>query len=200
MLSLLFVTAEALLILTAVQEAILKKQNVKRMFALGLLVLLAVVLTSCTANSAVQSGQQAAPTPGMGAPGGAPGTPGARSFDFPGLEGISQDQLFDHFLGGQFNLTDRNNNPFTLKMTPGTVSSATNTSIVITPNGQTSTQTYNITGNTVVHGMPGRGTIDAIVAGEKVVVVTRDSSMDAVFIAEKGPMYHKRMMESMMPE
>ena len=104
----------------------------------------------------------------------------------PGLEGIPPDQMFSHFMSAQINMTDKNGNPLTIKVTPGTVASIDdNKSITITPNGQTTTQTFGITPNTIIHAMPPRGSVQAFSSGDQVIIVTEGDSTDAVVIAKK---------------
>lgn len=158
-----------------------------------LVTLMAVVGVGCSQQASLaQAGPRVDP---VASPSAGPGELGRM---FPGLEGIPPDQLFDHFMGGQFSLTDRKGVPFTIKITPGTVTTVTTSAITITPNGQTTTQTFDITPNTIVHAQPDPGSIEAIVEGDKVVIMTRDAGMDAIFIAKHGPTFHRRMMDSMM--
>ncbi|MBI2954428.1 MAG: hypothetical protein HYY30_08950 [Chloroflexi bacterium] len=106
----------------------------------------------------------------------------------PGLEGIPPDQLFSHFTGAQINLIDKDNNAMTINVIPGTVSSIANDNVVITPNGRTTTERYNITTNTVIHAFPARGSLQAIASGDQVVILTQGDSMDAIMIAKKNMM------------
>ncbi len=114
-----------------------------------------------------------------------PGPP-MQTATLPGLEGIPPEQLFDHFMGAEIHMTDRDGNALTYRMTPGVVSSVDANSIVITPHGQTTTQTFNITPNTVVHAMPDRGSLQALAAGDHVVIITEGESADALVIFERG--------------
>jgi hypothetical protein len=109
----------------------------------------------------------------------------------PGLEGVPHEQLFDHFMGAQFTMTDANGNQITYSIIPGTVASVQGGDLVITPNGRTTTQTFRITADTVVHGMPNQGSNDALSQDDKVVVLTVGNSADASFVVEKGMMGHK---------
>ncbi len=153
-----------------------------------------VVLLVALSAVALVNFTQASPMQPLNSPADSTGMHGM----IPGLEGIPEDQIFDHFMGGQFTMTDQNGAPFTLMMTPGTVTSVVSPTITITPNGQTTTQTFNVTPSTVVHGMPAPGSVQAIVPGDKVVIITRDNSPDAIMVMKHGAMFHRRMMEPMM--
>ncbi len=106
----------------------------------------------------------------------------------PGLEGIPPDQLFSHFMGAQVNLTDKNGVAVVVHVTPGTISSVGDGNLGITPNGQTTTQTFRITATTTINAFPKQGSLQALVAGDEVVVVTQGDSVDALTVAKKHAM------------
>ena len=108
--------------------------------------------------------------------------------DVPGLRNVPPDQVFDHFLGAQANMTDDQGNPFVVHLTPGTVTAIDTTSspqtVTITPTGQQTTLTVNITSDTRVKGVAERGSVEAISPGDRVIIATQDDVADAIVIAE----------------
>jgi len=112
---------------------------------------------------------------------------------------ISPAQVFDHFRGAQLSYADASGALHTLTLTPGTVTAISTTSVSITPNGQTTSTSYPITSSTIVHAMPNRGDIQAIITGDKVVVATVDSSSDAMFIGKLPMMGMFGEMHGFMP-
>lgn len=104
----------------------------------------------------------------------------------PELQGVSRDQLFDHFRGSQFTVTDAQGNAVVYQWTPGTVAGVTGTALSLTPNGQTTAMSFTITANTVVHTMPASGSLQALAQGDKVLVLSKQGSGDAIVIAKPG--------------
>jgi hypothetical protein len=172
----------------------------KRYVALAVVLALLVGLVGCVAENSTQGllSETTADQPGPPFATGTPGPGVGPRFTFPGLEGIPRDQLFDHFMSGQFTMTDRNGTPFTVHITPGKVDSISDSSISITPNGQQTSQSFGITTDTLVRGIPRPGSVQAIEPGDKVVVVTRNDSTDAIMISECGAGVHMSMYEWMM--
>ena len=113
---------------------------------------------------------------GYGMPGGQ--WPPALQF----LRDIPRDERFDHFRGAQMTVADADGVERVLHMTPGTVQSISAQSISIVPNGQTAARSFNVTSDTVVAATPQPGSVQALVNGDKVVVLTLDDSEDAVVI------------------
>lgn len=97
---------------------------------------------------------------------------------FPELEGILKDGLFDHILGSQLNLTDKDGNPVTLNITVGTVAGKTDSSLTVTPNDGSANKTYQVGDDTL-----GKRILDQLENGDKVVVVTVGNGADARVIA-----------------
>ncbi len=104
------------------------------------------------------------------------------------LRNVPPDQRFSHFLGGTLNFTDANGTQVTVNVTPGTVTGVTATGVTVRPNGQTAEKTFGLTQNTTVRAYPDRGSLQALTAGDEVVVVTVGNSTDAVSIL-KHPRY-----------
>lgn len=109
------------------------------------------------------------------------GLPGAPRM--PELQGIPRDQLFDHLLGGQLTVTDKDGKEVTVHITPSKVVSVSATSLTILPNGKSQQVTYQITANT-----KSRGNIAELKAEDKVVVISRNTSLEAnaVIIVRRG--------------
>ncbi len=103
------------------------------------------------------------------------------------LKDIPAEQRFDHFRDGSVTLTDQQGATRVLNFTPGTVQSVAADGVAVVPNGETMARTFNITTDTRVIAMPNAGSVQAVVAGDKVVVLTMDDSADAVVI-HKFPM------------
>ena len=148
-----------------------------RLVRFGFLPLIALVVLLAIAGFAAAE----TPTPGS--------TPTAKQPhpSLPELQGIPPDQLFDHFRGSQFTVTDAQGNAVVYEVTPGTVAGVTSTTLSLTPNGQTTALSFNITANTVVRAAPARGSLQALVQGDKVVVLSKHGSSDAVLIAKGSP-------------
>jgi membrane-associated protease RseP (regulator of RpoE activity) len=84
----------------------------------------------------------------------------------PELEGISPDQLFSHMQGGQFNLTDKDGNKFTVTIDVGTVASVDSGTKSLTVNlNAGGTNTYTVEDNAV------RGGLASLKQGDNVAVV-----------------------------
>ncbi len=107
-----------------------------------------------------------------------------------GLTSLPADQRFAHFDGVQVNLKDQNNNPLTINVTPGTVTSASKTSLSITANDG-SAKTYTLSSSTAIHGLPPQGSAQGsqptIAKGDKVVVVTVNSDTTPMAVVDGGP-------------
>jgi membrane-associated protease RseP (regulator of RpoE activity) len=121
-----------------------------------------VVQVGITRNGAAQTIAVTAATPpagqqGPGGPGHRGGHRGGMGFGMPNLlelKDIPADQRFDHMLGGSFSITDKDGKKVTVRIIPAKVVSATDTEVVVTPNGGTSNSTFKITSDTKI---PGKG-------------------------------------------
>ncbi len=111
------------------------------------------------------------------------------------LRGIPPDQRFDHFRGGSATVTDQQGTARVLTLTPGTVQSVTANGVAVVPNGETTARTFNITADTRVLALPAPGSLQALVAGDKVVVLTLDNGADAIVIHK----FAMRAARPMMP-
>lgn len=111
----------------------------------------------------------------------------------PELKGLSEvpaDQRFEHFVGGQVKLKDKNNQPLTVTVTPGTVTASSATSLTVAANDGT-TRTVALDDQTMIHdtSAPASGSAPASVlhVGDKVVVVSLDTRPAAMAVIDGGP-------------
>ena len=95
--------------------------------------------------------------------------------ELKGLADIPAADRFGHFKGVTVNLTDKNNQPLTVTVTPGTVSAVSATSLTVHANDG-STKTYALDDKTIQRGQ------SAPAANEKVVVVTLNGSSTATAV------------------
>lgn len=112
----------------------------------------------------------------------------------PELEGLAQKppaERFKHFNGAQVALKDKDNNPLTVNVTPGTVSAVSGTNLTLAANDG-STRTYQIDGSTVIRSKPDASTPGnqpaptTLKQGDMVVVVTKNAETTAKFIVSSG--------------
>lgn len=77
--------------------------------------------------------------------------PNALPPELAGLVDVPAGERFAHFQGVRVQLTDKDNKPLTVEVTPGTVTSVTATSLTLAANDGTS-HTYTLDDKTVVRG------------------------------------------------
>ncbi len=99
-----------------------------------------------------------------------------------GLHDVPAAERFDHFKGVQVNLTDKDNQPLLVTITPGTATAVSATSLTIAANDG-SPRTFSLDDQTVLPGAHARGgaptSPSSINPGEKLVVVTVNNSGSA---------------------
>lgn len=111
--------------------------------------------------------------------------------ELQGLEQLPPAERFKHFNGAQISLKDKDNNPLTVNVTPGTVSAVNSTSLTLAANDG-STKTYTLDGNTVIRGKPdannqnAKPTATTLKQGDLVAVVTKNSDTTAKFVMSGG--------------
>jgi hypothetical protein len=106
--------------------------------------------------------------------------------ELQGLHSLPPAQRFDHFVGAQVNLRDKNNNPFTVYTTPGKVTSVSLSNMTIAGNDGT-TKTYLLSDSTAIWGRPAPGQTKPTVSnGDLVVVVTFNNDNNAWAIMDGG--------------
>jgi hypothetical protein len=120
--------------------------------------------------------------------------------ELQGLRDLPPAERFEHFTGGQFTLKDKDNNPVTVNVTPGTVTAASATSLTLNANVGTS-KTFTLNDQTNIRGKSARGSDQAaqptLANGDKVVVVSLNNSTTASFVMAGagegfGPPWHRR--------
>ena len=117
---------------------------------------------------------------------------GDHGFQLPpqlaGLRDVPAADRFRHFRGVQVNLTDKDNQPLNLTVTPGTATASSPTSLTIAGNDG-STRTFNLNDQTAIRGK------SAIAPNDQVVVVTLNNSTTATAVmtgdfGPRGPFGH----------
>lgn len=166
---------------------------------------LAVAVTSLALVLALGvAGVLAAPTVlanalGFGGPGHFGPPFGAAGFGGPGfalppeLQGLAEippAERFSHFRGVQVNLTDRDNKPLAINVTPGAITAVDATGLTIAANDGT-TKSYTLDNQTIIRGKPVRGGAQAtqptLATGDKVVVVTLNNGASARAVIAINP-------------
>ena len=131
------------------------------------------------AGSFLARGAFAAPFGGFGSWQGWHGGGGAWAADLPpelsGLRDIPPADRFAHFRGVQVNLTDKDNKPLSLSVTPGTVSSVSPTSLTLSANDGT-TRTFSLDDKTIKRGERSPA------QGDTVVVASLNGSQTALAV------------------
>lgn len=111
--------------------------------------------------------------------------------EFQGLENLTPAERFTHFTGAQMNVTDKDGKPVSILVTPGKVTSASATSLVMAANDGT-TKSFALDDKTVIRGKPDlstSGNRPAAVspkAGDLVVVVSKAGESTARFVMDGG--------------
>jgi hypothetical protein len=93
--------------------------------------------------------------------------------ELSGLRDIPAADRFAHFRGVQVNLTDKDNHPVTISVTPGTITSVSPTSLTLSGNDGAS-HTFAVDAQTIERG--------SLSQGQKVVVATVDGSQTAMAV------------------
>ena len=99
--------------------------------------------------------------------------------ELAGLKDIPANQRFAHFKGLSVNLTDQNNQPLTISVVPGVVSSSSADTITINGNDGAA-HTYAVDAQTATHG-------NTAANGSDVVVVTINNSSTARAVVAFDP-------------
>jgi|SRR4051794_16811965 hypothetical protein len=136
---------------------------------------------------AVSSAFAAGPFGGPGGPFGEHALPP----EFQGLEQLPPAERFKHFGGAQIALKDKDNNPVTVNVTPGTVSAVSATSLTLTANDG-STKTLALDDKTIIRGKPdmstpgNRPSATTLKQGDMVVAITKNNETTAKFVMNAG--------------
>jgi hypothetical protein len=108
----------------------------------------------------------------------------------PELQGFDQmapAERFKHFTGAQLSLKDKDGNPMTINVTPGTVTTASATTVTVAANDGSS-KTFAINDQTVVRAKPtsndpnAKPSATTLKQGDLVVVVAKNNEQAARFI------------------
>jgi hypothetical protein len=111
--------------------------------------------------------------------------------EFQGLEQLPPAERFKHFGGAQIALKDKDNNPVTVNVTPGTVSTVSATSLTLAANDG-STKTYTLNDQTVIRGKPDMSTPGnrpgptTLKQGDMVVAISKNNETTAKFVMSAG--------------
>jgi len=111
--------------------------------------------------------------------------------ELQGLEQLPPTERFKHFSGAQISLKDKDNNPMTVNVTPGTVSAVSATSLTLAANDG-STKTFTLDDKTVIRGKPDTSTpgnrpaATTLKNGDLVAVVTKNTETTAKFVMSGG--------------
>ena len=119
------------------------------------------------------------------------------------LDGIGQGQLLDHFKGAQISLTDKDGNPVTVQIVPGTVASVSGNTLVLTPSDTTKgpTVTFSVPDGTIIRKGTGAVALSALAGGDKAVVVTVNNQVKAVLAGQEVTIWPgMRLRQGMMGE
>jgi hypothetical protein len=113
---------------------------------------------------------------------------GALPPELAGLKDVAPGERFAHFRGVQVQLTDKNNQPVTVSVTPGTATAVSPTSVTVAANDG-STQTFAIDANTFVRtGHSGSSAGQTSLApNQDVVVVTLNGNRTATAVLAVDP-------------
>jgi hypothetical protein len=135
---------------------------------------------------------------GYGVGGHAFGPPFEVPAEIRGLLDLPPDERFAHFTGAQVTLTDKDNRPLAVNVTPGTVSSVDNGHLTLAANDG-STRTFAMDDSTITRGKHAAGQGEArpaVSQGDRVIVVTIGDAAraHAVVTADPrgfGPPWHR---------
>jgi hypothetical protein len=111
--------------------------------------------------------------------------------EFQGLEQLPPAERFKHFGGAQIVLKDKDNNPVTVNVTPGTVSAVSATNLTLAANDG-STRTLTLDDKTIIRGKPDMSTpgnrpaATTLKQGDMVVAITKNNETAAKFVISAG--------------
>jgi hypothetical protein len=107
--------------------------------------------------------------------------------ELTGLTDVPAGERFAHFRGVRVQLTDKDNKPLTVEVTPGTATTVSATSLTIAGNDG-STHTYTLDDKTIVRGKSAaRGTTSTLHQNDQVVIATLNNSSTATAVMAVDP-------------
>jgi hypothetical protein len=107
--------------------------------------------------------------------------------ELAGLTEVPAGERFAHLRGVRVQLTDKDNKPLTIDVTPGTATTVSPTSLTVTANDG-STHTYSLDDKTIIHARSGAHDSSSQVAtstlsqNDKVIVATLNNSATATAV------------------
>jgi hypothetical protein len=142
------------------------------------LVLIVIGVGGLVVGNVVASSPLGAVWGGPGGPGGPWHGGGWNSAAIPpelaGLTDVPADQRFSHFRGARVQLADKNNQPLSIEVTPGTATGASQTSLTVATNDGAS-RTFTLDDKTQLRGK-------SAAQNDKVAVVTLNNSSTATAV------------------
>jgi hypothetical protein len=108
--------------------------------------------------------------------------------ELAGLKDVPPAERFAHFRGVQVQLADKNNQPVTVSVTPGTATAVSPTSVTVAANDG-STQTFAIDANTFVHTARDNSNAGqaSLAPNQNVIVVSLNGNRTATAVVAVDP-------------
>jgi hypothetical protein len=107
--------------------------------------------------------------------------------ELAGLAAVPAGERFAHFRGVRVQLTDKDNKPLTVDVTPGTATAVTPSSLTIAGNDGT-THTFALDDKTIVRGKAGApGASSTLAQNDAVIVATLNGSTTATAVVAVSP-------------
>jgi len=103
------------------------------------------------------------------------------------LDGIERGQLFDHYLGAQLQMTDKDGQLVTVQTIPGKVASVADNTLVLTPNdaAKGATVSFSIPDGTIIRNGNQAVELSSLKAGDKLVVITINDQVKVVLACQE---------------
>jgi len=118
------------------------------------------------------------------------------------LEGIEQGQLFDHYLGTQIQLTDKDGKAVTVQTIPGKVASVSGATLGLNKN-DSGTANLTVPDDAIIRKGKEAVKLSSLVAGDKVVIITINDQVKAVLAGQEVTIWPgmrgNRLNEGLMP-
>lgn len=101
----------------------------------------------------------------------------------PMLRGVESEDIFKHFAKGQLTVIDKEGQEIVLSVVAGQIESIDGDSITIKPNGQgVYSGPYSIVETTTIQSGRDGGSIDDLLVGDDVLIVTREGDSEAMMV------------------
>ncbi len=109
--------------------------------------------------------------------------------ELQGLTDLPAADRFSHFAGVQVNLKDKNNQPLTINVVPGSVSAVGSNSLTLAANDGT-TKSFTLNDKTMIRGKAAQGSSQtsqaSLTKDDKVIVVTLNNDNTALAVIDGG--------------